>query len=418
MKRELRMQPRSVHIPVPTAVRKQPVSVKSDEDIKHGKTCHHWASPGRTCLRGPACKFVHAWIHPEKNGVCRNHLLGRCFYTENACYFQHLPIPIEEYEALAEGTKNYGELATRVRSRLWEMRVQQRNSQQQGYGGNGAFNSEEGKRKIGLCRPIGTDSKAFTGNAFGQQSLTAGLFSKPTIGRDLQKQPAAPPVAVGQDNTRFMDQTFNPSWQLWANKNFLAPLDLEKSEKTNSRPKQLNKTNDSKTAPVLSSPAPSKEEEKTSATTDPSASTPPDAEPTTASSDGRELYIESETSDSDSSDETRSSKSCDEGQNSGNEHANSDISPGESENAEDPVNEKPLEQWSCDEVYNFIMTIGKSKRWKSYADRLKEEDVDGATLKIYQEPGALLEDFEGMKKGHARVIAKAISKATKVGPSA
>mmetsp|Transcript_14733 Transcript_14733/g.20475 ORF Transcript_14733/g.20475 Transcript_14733/m.20475 type:complete len:408 (-) Transcript_14733:564-1787(-) len=407
------MQPRSVHIPVPTGVRKQPVPIKTDEDIKHGKTCHHWASPGRTCLRGPACKFVHAWIHPEKNGVCRNHLLGRCFYTENACYFQHLPIPIEEYETLAEGTKNYGELSTRVRSRLWEMRVQQRNSQQQNYGGSGPLNPEEGKRKIGLRRPIGTDSKAFTGNAFGQQSLTAGLFSKPAIGRELQKP--APP-AVGQDNTRFMDQTFNPSWQLWANKNFLAPLDLEKSEKNN--PKQLNTKNDSKTAPVLPNPAPSKEEVKPSTTTGPSASTSADAEPTAISSDGREIYIESETSDSDSSDETRSSKSCDEGQNSGNGNANVGVSSEESVNAGEPVNEKPLEQWSCNEVYNFIMTIGKSKRWKSYADRLKEEDVDGATLKIYQEPGALLEDFEGMKKGHARVIAKAISKATKVGPSA
>jgi len=72
-------------------------------------------------LKGRRCLFVHAWVNPEKSGVCRNHCLGKCFYTEKACYFQHLHIPIDEYEKLAIGTENYEELEKRVLLRMQEL---------------------------------------------------------------------------------------------------------------------------------------------------------------------------------------------------------------------------------------------------------------------------------------------------------
>eukprot|EP00467_Chlorarachnion_reptans_P017456 CAMPEP_0114525838 /NCGR_PEP_ID=MMETSP0109-20121206/22660_1 /TAXON_ID=29199 /ORGANISM="Chlorarachnion reptans, Strain CCCM449" /LENGTH=192 /DNA_ID=CAMNT_0001707491 /DNA_START=672 /DNA_END=1250 /DNA_ORIENTATION=+ len=75
---------------------------------------------------------------------------------------------------------------------------------------------------------------------------------------------------------------------------------------------------------------------------------------------------------------------------------------------DDEMKAKPAKDWNPDQVSKFILSLGESSWWKSYADQMKEEDVDGATLMEYVNPQALIEDFRGMKKGHARVISNAV----------
>eukprot|EP00469_Lotharella_globosa_P013446 CAMPEP_0167782404 /NCGR_PEP_ID=MMETSP0111_2-20121227/6498_1 /TAXON_ID=91324 /ORGANISM="Lotharella globosa, Strain CCCM811" /LENGTH=305 /DNA_ID=CAMNT_0007673231 /DNA_START=45 /DNA_END=962 /DNA_ORIENTATION=+ len=76
--------------------------------------CEYWLQ-GR-CFRGKECTFVHAHVEPNKKGICQNHLAGQCHYSKEQCYYQHLFMPLEEYESLAEGTRDYPELTRKVKS--------------------------------------------------------------------------------------------------------------------------------------------------------------------------------------------------------------------------------------------------------------------------------------------------------------
>eukprot|EP00467_Chlorarachnion_reptans_P024487 CAMPEP_0114513512 /NCGR_PEP_ID=MMETSP0109-20121206/15618_1 /TAXON_ID=29199 /ORGANISM="Chlorarachnion reptans, Strain CCCM449" /LENGTH=144 /DNA_ID=CAMNT_0001693407 /DNA_START=817 /DNA_END=1251 /DNA_ORIENTATION=- len=69
---------------------------------------------------------------------------------------------------------------------------------------------------------------------------------------------------------------------------------------------------------------------------------------------------------------------------------------------------KSMKDWSVEEVYKFILALGNSACWRAYAEQLKKEHTDGATLIEYEDPQSLVEDFKDMKKGHARVISKAV----------
>eukprot|EP00470_Lotharella_oceanica_P013276 CAMPEP_0170180138 /NCGR_PEP_ID=MMETSP0040_2-20121228/20731_1 /TAXON_ID=641309 /ORGANISM="Lotharella oceanica, Strain CCMP622" /LENGTH=305 /DNA_ID=CAMNT_0010424633 /DNA_START=53 /DNA_END=970 /DNA_ORIENTATION=- len=76
--------------------------------------CEYWLQ-GR-CFRGKDCTFVHAHVEPKKKGICQNHLAGQCHYSKEQCYYQHLFMPLEEYESLAEGTRDYSELNRKVKA--------------------------------------------------------------------------------------------------------------------------------------------------------------------------------------------------------------------------------------------------------------------------------------------------------------
>ncbi|GAB5369475.1 hypothetical protein AAMO2058_001407500 [Amorphochlora amoebiformis] len=72
----------------------------------------HWKEG--VCKRREACTYVHAWIAPAKKGICQRHLVGSCYLSAQSCHYQHLKMPLEKYEALAEGTRNYVELTSKV----------------------------------------------------------------------------------------------------------------------------------------------------------------------------------------------------------------------------------------------------------------------------------------------------------------
>ena len=76
-------------------------------------------------------------------------------------------------------------------------------------------------------------------------------------------------------------------------------------------------------------------------------------------------------------------------------------------------NNKPLKDWTYNEVYNLIGSLGKEKCWVDYAKVLKEEEMDGYSLGIYDDINLLTEDFPMIKKIHRQKLACEISKLNK-----
>uniref|UniRef100_A0A7S4DZL7 RING-type E3 ubiquitin transferase n=1 Tax=Lotharella globosa TaxID=91324 RepID=A0A7S4DZL7_9EUKA len=106
---------------------------KLDEDKQNLIDAHREAAPSnytkiQTCsfwkehkCSNVKCNFLHAWVDPEKKGMCANHMKGRCAYSGSSCYYQHINIPIEKYEELAADTWDYAELSKKVEAYEWEI---------------------------------------------------------------------------------------------------------------------------------------------------------------------------------------------------------------------------------------------------------------------------------------------------------
>jgi len=71
---------------------------------------------------------------------------------------------------------------------------------------------------------------------------------------------------------------------------------------------------------------------------------------------------------------------------------------------------KNMDEWTSDDVHDFILSrAGKSECWDYYATKMKESQVDGKTLSVYESVNELVEDGYGLKKHHARVLLRAIT---------
>jgi len=71
---------------------------------------------------------------------------------------------------------------------------------------------------------------------------------------------------------------------------------------------------------------------------------------------------------------------------------------------------KAMEEWTSDDVFDFILSrAGKSECWEEYATKMRESQVDGKTLSVYESVNELVEDGYGLKKHHARVLLRAIN---------
>ncbi|GAB5368888.1 hypothetical protein AAMO2058_001358100 [Amorphochlora amoebiformis] len=75
-------------------------------------TCQHWTRG--YCQWGQNCHYLHAYVDPNKRGVCQKFLKKKCLYTAHSCYYQHLRIPLTKYEELSDEAKNFNELSALV----------------------------------------------------------------------------------------------------------------------------------------------------------------------------------------------------------------------------------------------------------------------------------------------------------------
>jgi hypothetical protein len=79
--------------------------------------CTEWAR-NKSCPRRGKCKYLHAYVHPERKRLCYTILYGGCKYGENYCYYQHIPCSIKKYEELATHARNYTHLREIVKEKL------------------------------------------------------------------------------------------------------------------------------------------------------------------------------------------------------------------------------------------------------------------------------------------------------------
>eukprot|EP00471_Norrisiella_sphaerica_P012091 CAMPEP_0184505056 /NCGR_PEP_ID=MMETSP0113_2-20130426/52787_1 /TAXON_ID=91329 /ORGANISM="Norrisiella sphaerica, Strain BC52" /LENGTH=350 /DNA_ID=CAMNT_0026894725 /DNA_START=1483 /DNA_END=2535 /DNA_ORIENTATION=+ len=67
--------------------------------------------------------------------------------------------------------------------------------------------------------------------------------------------------------------------------------------------------------------------------------------------------------------------------------------------------QKPMGEWSVEEVSTFIRMRGNAPCWAKYATLFQDEEVDGPTLQQYAgDLVALTEDFKEIRRSHARNI--------------
>eukprot|EP00470_Lotharella_oceanica_P001973 CAMPEP_0170177722 /NCGR_PEP_ID=MMETSP0040_2-20121228/10901_1 /TAXON_ID=641309 /ORGANISM="Lotharella oceanica, Strain CCMP622" /LENGTH=286 /DNA_ID=CAMNT_0010420481 /DNA_START=8 /DNA_END=868 /DNA_ORIENTATION=+ len=90
--------------------------------------CQFW-SQGR-CRKADCCTYVHAFINPEKKGVCQRHLEGNCPFDEHKCHYMHLPLPLVAYEKLATAATDYPSLDRLVGKYLERKAAKDAESQQ------------------------------------------------------------------------------------------------------------------------------------------------------------------------------------------------------------------------------------------------------------------------------------------------
>eukprot|EP00466_Bigelowiella_natans_P001400 jgi/Bigna1/139275/aug1.49_g13983 len=361
----------------------QPVNFyenENEDEIKHGKTCHHWATAGKTCVRGSGCKFVHAWIRPDKAGICRKYLLGKCYYTENACYFQvglckqfiskviillvsqHIPFPIAMYEELAVSTKNYAELEVKVQSYLQEQRNRKFRPLKMGH----------------VKQSVASDQKRFS-----------KVISRPTEDRLSKDMLSSIPPTTKQIMKTSPFKTLSP---LRATSQNTSSSVTEPDYKRSSGNLSYWSLQASPVHPPhRSSPVAGSTRTKSNSISSSANTFKIRCEKAEAESDGEHSSLATGLSE----------RSCDSMMK--NIVGISKI-----------MKNKAMNTWTCDEVHEFVSSLGAAKQWPQYAELLKEEGVDGATLQFYKAPEALLEDFPVIKRGHARVLADAVNKTLQI----
>jgi len=372
---ERRPHPRILSERKPSAT--NDVFSKNPDEIKHGKTCHHWATPGRVCVKGSKCKFLHAWVDPEKVGVCRNHQLGHCFYSDKVCYFQHLHIPIWKYEELSQRCQNYYQLEPLVHEYCLRNKI-----------GKHCYPAQKPKGARKLRTKRNQKGKGSTDVEISTFPKTVGYsvqIPKPfpiAVGSELQTErpqmaPQMTPGCHASDEKNITNKKFSPYH--WTNNPFQR-LDQNQSSTTalvgpgvKSHWRALNESNE---YPELIDGFETLDIRKL-------ASNTPKFQKKIENRCGPEIV----------SPETKTKSPT-------RDEVSSNITSAS-------VN---MKEWSCEEVYTFIRNFGKASCWGKYAEQMKEAMTDGATLIAYEDPKALVEDFN-MIIGHARIISNKVKEA-------
>mmetsp|Transcript_6952 Transcript_6952/g.12804 ORF Transcript_6952/g.12804 Transcript_6952/m.12804 type:complete len:513 (+) Transcript_6952:243-1781(+) len=158
------------------------------------KTCAFWVE-GRCEKTSNECSFLHAWTDPEKQGLCKYHLEGRCPFPHHKCRHQHLPVPIVEYIQAAKCTRSFEELSKKLESmhpeRIQEMRTNDTGmlfklktcrkwlSDSCDFGQNCSFlhAPTDPSKKGGLCAKSINGKCYYTGNCCSFQHLPEGIHS-------------------------------------------------------------------------------------------------------------------------------------------------------------------------------------------------------------------------------------------------
>mmetsp|Transcript_15580 Transcript_15580/g.31575 ORF Transcript_15580/g.31575 Transcript_15580/m.31575 type:complete len:324 (-) Transcript_15580:102-1073(-) len=290
--------------------------------------CQYW-SEGR-CKKDDNCTYVHAFINPEKKGICQRHLKGHCPYDENKCHYMHLPLPLVAYEKLATAAKDYDHLDRLVGKYLERKAKADSASKRQ------MINHSSSTKNILNEQP----SSPKTERTEGESKIEKIPESKATFDPNMEQVPslswkdmtAGKPFAT--QSTKLLDSTpFNSP--------FMALSTSRVRESAESK------------------------------------------------------FPKSFPSESRITDYRTSKNRVDaQVQLKGNR----------------PWESKPMTGWTPEEVGCFVKSLGTSPCWEKHAKTFVDEQVDGATLFAYKDMTAILEDFDGIKRPHARSMSTAISR--------
>jgi len=374
------------------------------QDIKMG-TCAWW--PRGSCNFGDRCSFLHAFVDPEKRGICMRHLRGECYFTAEGCFYSHIPCSIAKYEEFAEGTKNFRQLKTRLEQNgfVWNRRTA-KFDREESENGNRSI-PESKSRAVSsenhLCSPAlqnfknlritpGLNGKVENETWYENSSLfsTQEIFSVSGQSIPTARSPhwkisdGSSPDASSGPSVRSSGSSTDPPWPITKAQNHSANGELSRvlGYQTNSIEdwgKFCGPTNGSASTMSSAGSTDSKNDEDLGREPEESNISPNEAK--VSLSDSHECLSEAiENSTSDPQDDKKI-----------------------------VMNEgKKMAEWDCDEVFEFVKDIGDHKCWEHYATKLRDEEVDGLTLKVYVNFNDIIEDYPGIKKGHARVLAGSI----------
>eukprot|EP00466_Bigelowiella_natans_P005248 jgi/Bigna1/71719/fgenesh1_pg.16_\ len=374
------------------------------QDIKMG-TCAWW--PRGSCNFGNRCSFLHAFVDPEKRGICMRHLRGECYFTAEGCFYSHIPCSIAKYEEFAKGTKNFRELKTKLEQNgfVWNRRTT-KFAPEESENGNGSI-PESKNRAVSfdnhICSPAlqnfknlritsGHNGKVDNETWYANSSLfsTREIFSvsgqtiPTTQGSSLWKisDGASPDVSSGP-SVRSSGSSIDPSWPITKAQNSL------NGELSHVLGYQTSSVED--WGKYCGPPNGSVDTISSAGSTDSKNDEDLEREPEEPNVSPKEARVD-----------LSESRECLP------EAIGSSASDPQDDEKTVPNEGKIMAEWDCNEVFEFIKEIGDHKCWEQYATKLRDEEVDGLTLKVYVNFNDIIEDYPGIKKGHARVLAGSI----------
>mmetsp|Transcript_123 Transcript_123/g.295 ORF Transcript_123/g.295 Transcript_123/m.295 type:complete len:451 (+) Transcript_123:200-1552(+) len=431
------------------------------QDIKMG-TCAWW--PRGSCNFGERCSFLHAFVDPEKRGICMRHLRGECYFTAEGCFYSHIPCSIAKYEELARNTKNFRELRTRLEQNgyVWNTRSSNVDDETER---NAPENKAPGGEKPGSSREPPSQAKPFSPPLYpgfsaatrlpkrsnsGSWGSNPSLFSAGTFAGSAphSRESSIPncklPNSWKEENATFTNSGIPRRWPLGSNVNEIKSNNSDDSagsfgingglSQSLSLKSEIAKWNEqdlkSQLQPLKRAETIGHHQEhylRSTSTSNLKGSKSLDMKDShstlplsSASLDLKELQNELPSLPSeDCSDRADSVKSLsievyEETHGAVNGGSSEDKFVDEDEDDDEGNNDqKIIKEWDCEDVYEFVKGIGQNRCWSQYADRLREEEVDGLTLGVYVDYNYIVEDHPIIKKGHARVLANAIRKLRK-----
>jgi len=355
----------------------QPIgSEPSRRDLNKIYECQFWVQ-GR-CKKGCDCTYVHAFVDPEKKGICQRHQEGRCPFDSKSCHYMHLPVPLLVYETLAEGVKDYPNLCRLVKT--YEERLAEKNKTKRNdvadSGCKTKIISESKMRSMPKTEFESSPGRAQKCTSDFSGLLNSAPFKSPfkPLSRshakeytdDIRRSPeklseddmpeefTCPISHTIMENPVMTDagKTYECSQiRKWLSVHDTDPL-------TRIRVSQRLTPNFSLKKRILEYKAKNFQN---------------------ASGHEMEKFDDA-----------------------------SHIKVEEDKN--DTWKLKSMRNWTTEEVGSFIKSLGSSPCWKRHAKTFMEEQVDGATLFAYTDMSAILEDFEGIRRPHARSMSTAISR--------
>jgi len=341
-------------------------------------------------------------------------LRGECYFTAEGCFYSHIPCSIAKYEELAKDTKNFRELRTRLEQAgyVWNRRVGPQPTEGEDHE-NADQSMLESKTKSGTLQMMDPPQKLMT----------------PFPGQKLAQYRGAP---------GFGKLPEGDSWQ--ANSSLFSSQKIFHTDHNvfNAHSSSLWSGNTAPGGPATS--APNIGEWSIGKADIPSnmAKKPSFIMKSSSMDDWKRQNVSLSGAGSVKSNSMGSSGSGGSSSEGKAEEAEVEVGSGSPKDSklsmselrddlpelptESPssegdgecgcanvVNEgKKMAEWDCDDVYDFVKSIGDHKCWEQYATKLRDEEVDGLTLKVYVNFNDIVEDYPGIKKGHARVLANCI----------